>query len=83
MEPKWTGDSVCPACGGEIHVKLFQKGIRVDCKSCKFKIYPKPGDVSESLVRTFLDETVTPLIKDVRSHLNKCKSSPRRGEDPQ
>jgi ribosomal protein S27AE len=75
MTPKWTEKSVCPKCGGPLFLNMFQKGFRLNCKKCRFKVYPHPGEVSEDLIQRFLRENVAPQIKELQSRLDKWRSS--------
>ena len=81
MTPKWTENSVCPRCGAPLGLNLFQKGFRLRCKKCRFKVYPQPGEISEDYLQRFLSEHVSPQIKAAQPHLNKYISSLRHGED--
>ncbi len=77
MTPKWTENSVCPKCSAPLYLNLFQKGFRLRCNKCRFKVYPRPGEISEDLLQRFLRESVGPQIEAVRDRLNKYISSLR------
>lgn len=81
MIPKWTENSVCPRCSTPLNLRLFQKGFRLRCNKCRFKVYPRPGEISEDFLQRFLREGVGPQIEDAQSRLNKYISSLRHGED--
>ncbi len=46
-------NSVCPECGGTLALKLFKKGLRINCIKCQFKVYPQIGEISESLAQAY------------------------------
>jgi tRNA(Ile2) C34 agmatinyltransferase TiaS len=78
MTPKWTENSICPRCNSPLYLRLFQKGFRLRCKKCRFKVYPQPGEISEEFLQRFLRKGVAPQIEAYQTHLNKYISSLRQ-----
>lgn len=77
MTPKWTENSVCPRCSTPLNLRLFQKGFRLRCNKCRFKVYPRPGEISEDLLQRYLREAVKPQIEEGRARLDKWRASLR------
>lgn len=77
MTPKWDENSACPRCCAPLGLNLFQKGFRLRCNKCRFKVYPRPGEISEDLLQRFFRECVGPQIEAARAHLDKYISSLR------
>ena len=62
-------NSVCPRCGGKLWLRLFQKGFRLRCKKCRFKVYPPIEQISEDLIQRHVERCTSPTPKEVHDHL--------------
>jgi len=48
-------NSVCPKCGNELHLQLLKRlRLKIFCKKCRFKTYPRVEQISESLKQRYL-----------------------------
>lgn len=76
----YTEDSLCPECGSALAVKLMQKGIRLKCTKCRFFVYPRPEQMSESLTAGLFAH-VGHHVACARSRLDKYISSLKDGDN--
>jgi len=69
MKIKYDENSVCPKCGEHLYLNMFKKGYRLNCKKCRFKVYPPVEQISPDLLKAFvaqigdqIDETLSQLF---------------------
>lgn len=78
---KYGLNSVCPNCNNQLAFNSLQRGFRIKCTKCRFKVYPVAIEqIEQELLDCFYGDHLKRHIDAARSRLHNCRSSLRSSD---